>query len=167
MNAPQGGPTIWVDADACPRLVRDILFRAARRTGVLTVLVANKSLPVPSSPHVRSVRVPSGFDVADQYIVAQLTPGDLVITADIPLASEVVERRCLALSPRGELFDSENIGGLLDMRNFLSSLRDQGVNSGGPAALSRADLQSFASQLDRWLAAVPRRLAPSAMERPS
>jgi uncharacterized protein YaiI (UPF0178 family) len=166
MPAPKPPPVIWVDADACPRLVKEILYRAARRTGVLTTFVANKLLAVPSSPHLRAIQVPSGFDVADHYIVAQLHPGDLVITADIPLASDVVGRDSLALSPRGEMFTAENIGGLLDMRNFLTSLRDQGVNSGGPAAISQADLQAFARQLDRWLANLPSREASASMERP-
>jgi uncharacterized protein YaiI (UPF0178 family) len=167
MNSRRTTPTIWVDADACPKLVKEILFRAAQRSGIQTTLVANKMLFVPPSPHLRAVQVPSGFDVADKYIVQQLQPGDLAITADIPLAAEVVGRGCLALSPRGELFTSENIGGLLDMRNFLSSLRDQGVNSGGPAAIDQGDLQAFAGQLDRWLAKLPRPQILTPLEKPS
>ncbi len=156
MNERRPNPTIWVDADACPKPVKEILYRAARRTGIQTNLVANKTLSLPPSPHLRSIQVAHGFDVADNYIVAQAQAGDLVITADIPLASEVLALSCIAFSPRGEVFSAENIGELLDLRNFMSSLRDQGINSGGPSALSQSDLQSFARQLDRWLAALPR-----------
>ena len=144
--------TIWVDADACPKPVKEILFRAAQRVGVSLVLVANQQVPVPRSRHIRSVQVAAGFDVADNYIVQQATAPDLVITADIPLAAEVVARGCLAINPRGELYTEENIRQRLNMRDFMDTLRSSGVNTGGPAAFSQADRQAFANQLDRLLA---------------
>ncbi|MDH3979807.1 MAG: YaiI/YqxD family protein [Gammaproteobacteria bacterium] len=143
---------IWVDADACPKVIKDILFRAADRVGVPVTLVANQPLQVPRSPHIRSVQVAAGFDVADNHIVQQATAGDLVITADIPLAAEVVAKGCLALNPRGELYTEDNIRQRLNMRDFMDTLRSSGVDTGGPASLSQADRQSFANQLDRLLA---------------
>jgi uncharacterized protein YaiI (UPF0178 family) len=143
---------IWVDADACPKVIKDILFRAADRVGVAVTLVANQFIQVPKSRNIRSVQVPAGFDVADNHIVQQAEADDLVITADIPLAAEVVAKGCLALNPRGDLYTEENIRQRLNMRDFMDTLRSSGVNTGGPASLSQADRQSFANQLDRLLA---------------
>lgn len=143
---------IWVDADACPRAVKDILFRAAVRTATPLTLIANQTLSVPPSPHIRSVQVPKGFDVADNEIVRRLSAGDLVITGDIPLAAEVVAKGGHALSPRGERYTKENIGALLNMRDFMDTLRASGVETGGPPALTAADQRAFAAQLDRFLA---------------
>ncbi|HFD81148.1 MAG TPA: YaiI/YqxD family protein [Gammaproteobacteria bacterium] len=147
---------LWVDADACPRVIRDILFRAAERKGIPLILVANQSLQVPRSRYIRAVRVAPGFDVADNYIVRQLQAGDLVITADIPLAAEVVAGGGLALSPRGELYTEDNVRQRLNMRDFMDTLRGSGVHTGGPATLNQADRQTFANQLDRLLSRVPR-----------
>ena len=144
---------IWVDADACPGVVKEILFRAADRTGVQLTLVANQPLNTPSSPNIKSLQVPRGFDVADDEIVRRLSAGDLVITSDIPLAAEVIEKGGHALSPRGEMHTTENIGARLNMRDFLDTMRSSGVDmSGGPAAFSQKDKQTFANQLDRFLA---------------
>jgi uncharacterized protein YaiI (UPF0178 family) len=143
---------IWVDADACPAAIKQILFRAAQRTATALILVANHPMQVPASPHIRFVQVAPGFDVADDTIAARVTRGDLVITADIPLAADVVERGCLALSPRGELHTADNIRARLNMRDFMTSLRDSGVDTGGAAPLSHADRQLFASRLDSLLA---------------
>ncbi len=147
-----GGMTIWVDADACPRAVKEILYRAAERTATALVLVANQPLQVPRSRHVRSVQVGAGFDVADNHIVRQARPGDLVITADIPLAAEVVAKGALALDPRGELYTEENIRQRLNMRDFMETLRSSGVDTGGSPPFGQADRQAFANQLDRLLA---------------
>lgn len=156
MSGPEDdAPRIWVDADACPAAVKAILFRAATRTGVRLVLVANRALQVPPSPGIQAVRVAAGFDVADRHIEAHTRPGDLVVTADIPLAAAVVGRGAVALNPRGAAYTAENIGELLDMRNFMDELRSTGVATGGPAALSPADRQRFANALDRWLARLP------------
>ncbi|MCB1932108.1 MAG: YaiI/YqxD family protein [Candidatus Accumulibacter sp.] len=146
---------IWVDADACPGVIKEILYRAAQRTRIVTTLVANQMLRVPPSPYIRSRQVPSGFDVADQRIVHQLQPGDLVVTADIPLAAQVIELRAHALNPRGEFFTTENISERLTMRNFMEELRGSGVDISGPAAFSQGDRQAFAAQLDRFLARQP------------
>jgi uncharacterized protein YaiI (UPF0178 family) len=145
-------PRIWVDADACPKVIKEILFRAADRVAVQVTLVANQPIQVPRSQHVRAVQVRSGFDVADNYIVQQAQAGDLVITADIPLAAEVIARNCLALNPRGELYTADNVRQRLNMRDFLDTLRGSGVDTGGPPALSQADRMAFANQLDRFLA---------------
>lgn len=143
---------IWVDADACPGVVKDILFRAADRTGVQVTLVANQPMSTPSSVNVNSIQVPRGFDVADDEIVKRLTAGDLVITGDIPLAAEVIEKGGHALSPRGEMHTTENIRARLNMRDFLDTMRSSGVEmGGGPAAFSQRDKQSFANELDRFL----------------
>lgn len=142
---------IWVDADACPKVIKDILFRAAERMKLMVVLVANQPLQVPRSPYIRTLQVPAGFDVADSEIVARLAAGDLVVTADIPLAAAVIERGAHALNPRGELYTPENIRERLNVRDFLDTLRASGVNTGGPAALGHADRQAFANQLDRLL----------------
>ena len=143
---------IWVDADACPRVIRDILFRAAERCGVDVTLVANQSIEIPRSRHIRMLRVSSGFDVADNEIVRRAEPGDLVITADIPLAAEVVEKRAQALSPRGERFTPDNIRERLNMRDFMETMRSSGFTGGGPPPLSATDRQAFANGLDSYLA---------------
>lgn len=143
---------IWVDADACPVVVKEILFRAAERTGVELALVANQSLATPSAPNITTIQVPKGFDVADDEIVKRLSIGDLVITSDIPLAAEVIEKGGHALSPRGEMHTTENIGARLNMRDFLDTMRSSGVEmGGGPAAFGQRDKQSFANSLDRFL----------------
>lgn len=143
---------IWVDADACPRVIKEILFRAATRTRISLTLVANQTLHVPPSPFIRSVQVPDGFDVADNEIVKRLTSGDLVITSDLPLAAEVIEKGGHVLSHRGEWFSAANIRPLLNMRDFMDNLRASGVQTGGPAAMSQSERQAFAGHLDRFLA---------------
>ena len=143
---------IWVDADACPKVIKEILFRAADRVGVPVTLVANQPLQFPRSRHIRSIQVAAGFDVADNHIVQQAGSGDLVITADIPLAAEVIAKGCLALNPRGELYTEDNIRQRLNMRDFMDTLRGSGVDTGGPASFSQADRMAFANQLDRLLA---------------
>lgn len=143
---------IWVDADACPGVIKEILFRAAERRQIQLVLIANQLLRHPPSPWIRAVQVPKGFDVADNHIVEAAAAGDLVITADIPLAAAVVDKGAHALNPRGELYGRDNIRQLLDMRNFMDTLRSSGVETGGPAAFSQSDRQNFANQLDRFLA---------------
>ena len=142
---------IWVDADACPVVVKEILFRAAQRTGRELTLVANQMLRVPAAPNIRAVQVPGGFDVADGCIAERAVAGDLVVTADIPLAAEIVEKGAIALSPRGERYGKENIRELLDLRNFMDTLRSTGVQTGGPPAFGLPDRQKFANQLDRLL----------------
>jgi uncharacterized protein YaiI (UPF0178 family) len=142
---------IWVDADACPQVIKDILYRAADRAQVVTTLIANTSLRTPPSPFIKTVRVPKGFDVADHYIVQQLSPGDLVITADIPLAAEVVKRGAHALDPRGDRYSEDNVNERLAMRNLMQELRATGEVIGGPAAFGSSDRQRFANQLDRFL----------------
>ena len=143
---------IWVDADACPVVIKEILFRAAERTGVQLTLVANQAMHRPSAPNITTIQVAQGFDVADDEIVKRLAEGDLVITSDIPLAAEVIEKGGHALSPRGEMHTKENIGARLNMRDFLDTMRSSGVEmSGGPAAFSQRDKQSFANNLDRFL----------------
>lgn len=143
---------IWVDADACPVVIKEMLYRAANRTKIMTTLVANKTLRVPNSPYIRSLEVPKGFDVADNRIVQELTAGDLVITADIPLAAQVIEKHAHALNPRGEFYSTANIAERLAMRNFMEELRASGVETSGPAALNLSDRQQFAAELDRFLA---------------
>jgi uncharacterized protein YaiI (UPF0178 family) len=143
---------IWVDADACPKVIKEILYRAAERVKVTLILVANQPLQVPGSRYIRAVQVAPGFDIADNYIVQQLQPGHLVITADIPLAAEVVPKGGLALSPRGDLYTEENIRQRLTMRDFMDTLRGSGIQTGGPPPLSQSDRQAFANQLDRLLA---------------
>ena len=144
---------IWVDADACPRLIKEILFRAAERMQVSMILVANTLLWTPPSRFVRAMRVPRGFNVADLEIVEQVQSGDLVVTADIPLASEVIGRGGHALDPRGLLYTKDNIQERLAMRNFMDQLRGSGVETGGPAPWGRGDSHAFANQLDRLLSA--------------
>jgi uncharacterized protein YaiI (UPF0178 family) len=143
---------IWVDGDACPNVIKDILFRTAKRLRIPLILVANTFLRTPPSCYIRSIRVGAGFDVADNAIVRKMATGDLVVTADIPLAAEVIDRGGHALNPRGELYSRENIKERLTMRNFMDELRETGVQTGGPAALSQKDRQAFANQLDRFLA---------------
>ena len=145
---------IWVDADACPAVIKEILYRVAERTQMNVTLVANQLMRVPPSRFIRSVQVPSGADVADQEIVRQLEPGDLVVTGDIPLASDVLKKGGLALNPRGEFYTNDNIAQMLTMRAFMEELRSGGVDTGGPAPFSQADRQSFANTLDRHLAKV-------------
>lgn len=147
---------IWVDADACPNVIKEMLYRAAVRTGVPLTLVANQSLKVPVSPLIRTLRVEAGFDVADNEIVRRCEPGDLVITADIPLAAEVIEKGAGALNPRGERYSPQTIRERLTMRDFMDTLRASGIQTGGPAVLSPRDRQLFAAELDKWLLATRR-----------
>ncbi len=146
---------IWVDADACPAIIKEILFRAAQRTGLTLTLVANHSMTIPRLPNVNFILVPAGFDVADNEIVRNLQPGVLVITADIPLAAEVITKQGLALNPRGELYSEETIRERLNMRDFMDTLRAVGIETGGPASFSKKDRQTFAGQLDKLLARQP------------
>lgn len=142
---------VWVDADACPNVIKEVLYRAAVRTETLVTFVANQSLSIPPSPYLRSLRVAAGFDVADNEIVKRVEPGDLVITADIPLAAEVLDKGGEALNPRGERYSPETIRERLTMRDFMDTLRASGIQTGGPAALSPRDRQQFANALDNWL----------------
>ncbi|MBD1400417.1 YaiI/YqxD family protein [Pelovirga terrestris] len=142
---------IWVDADACPATIKEILFRAAQRTGLKLTLVANHGMRIPSSPDISFVLVAAGSDVADNEIVKRLSTGDLVVTADIPLAAEVVAKGAVALDPRGELYTEENVRARLNVRDFMESLRNSGVETGGPAALTAKDRQVFANRLDTIL----------------
>jgi uncharacterized protein len=147
---------IWVDADACPTVIKEILFRAAERVQVPVVLVANSAVQTPRSQWVRALQVSPGIDVADNEIVRRLSPGDLVITADIPLAWEVIEKGGHALNPRGERYTRDTIRERLGMRDFMDTLRASGINTGGPSTLSQKDRQAFANQLDRFLTSRPR-----------
>ena len=142
---------IWVDADACPVVIRDILFRAAQRTGLQLTLVANQVIRVPAVANINMIQVAHGFDVADDEIVKRVDAGDLVITSDIPLAAEVIEKGGFALSARGELYSTDNIRARLNMRDFMDTLRSSGVDTGGPPALSQGDRQAFANHLDKYL----------------
>jgi len=144
--------SIWVDADACPKVIKEILFRAAERTGVTITLVANQAIAIPRIPGLRVLQVGAGFDVADNEIVKRVAAGDLVITADIPLAAQVIEKRADALNPRGERYSPDTIRGVLTMRDFMDTMRASGNIGGGPPALTLADRNAFASQLDKWLA---------------
>jgi len=143
---------IWVDADACPVVIKDILFRAAKRTEVLVTLVANKPMKTPHSEFIKSLKVAPGFDVADNEIVKRVDKGDLVITSDIPLAAEVIEKGGHALNPRGEMYSTSTIKSILNMRDFMDTMRSSGVQTGGPPPLSQSDRQNFANHLDRFLA---------------
>lgn len=145
-------PTIWVDADACPNLIKTILFRAAQRTGIELILMANQALHTPPAANIKSVQVRQGFDEADNEIVRRVREGDLVVTADIPLADEVLEKGGQALSPRGETFSASTIKAKLTMRDFMDTLRSSGVHGGGPAKLDDTDKRRFANALDRYLA---------------
>ncbi|MCC5859535.1 MAG: YaiI/YqxD family protein [Ectothiorhodospiraceae bacterium] len=142
---------IWVDADACPGAIKDILFRAAERTGLRLTLVANHPVAIPRSRNVDFLRVQAGFDVADNEIVRRVRPGDLVVTGDIPLAAEVIEKGCLALSPRGEAYTADTIRARLTMRDFMDTLRASGIHTGGPTPLSARDRKAFADRLDQLL----------------
>lgn len=142
---------IWVDADACPQVIKDILFRAALRTGLPLTLVANQALSVPKNANISMLTVSSGFDAADNEIVKRLAENDLVVTADIPLAAEVIDKGGHALSPRGELYTADTIRARLNVRDFMETLRASGINTGGPASLSQADRKSFAGHLDKLL----------------
>ena len=142
---------IWVDADACPVVIKEILFKAAERTQLPLILVANHTLRIPPSRYIQFVQVKAGFDVADNEIVKRVSPGDLVITGDIPLASEVIDKGGLALNPRGELYSAENIRSLLNMRDFMDTLRSSGIDTGGPSAFSPSDRQTFSNHLDKLL----------------
>ena len=146
---------IWVDADACPKVIKDILFRASTRTRISLTLVANQTLHVPPSPFIRSVQVPAGFDVADNEIVKRVNAGDLVITSDLPLAAEVIEKGGHVLSHRGEWYSAANIRPLLNMRDFMDNLRASGVQTGGPPPMSQTESRGFAGHLDRFLANLP------------
>lgn len=147
---------IWVDADACPVVIREILFRASQRAKVPLTLVANQFIKSPAAPYIQSIQVSAGFDVADNEIVRRCDEGDLVITSDIPLAAEVIEKGAQALSPRGELFTAANIKPRLNMRDFLETMRSSGVQTSGPPPLSQSDRQQFANHLDRWIARLSR-----------
>jgi uncharacterized protein len=142
---------IWVDADACPVVIKEILFRAAERTGVQVTLVANQPVRIPPSRRIELLQVTAGFDVADNEIVKRLGAGDLVITSDIPLAAEVIDKGGYALTPRGELYTADTIRARLTMRDFMDTLRASGIDTGGPPALSQGDRKAFADQLDKLL----------------
>lgn len=154
-------PRIWVDADACPMAIKEILFRAAERAQIPLTLVANQWLRTPPSRHIRALQVQGGYDVADDAIVERAQPGDLVVTQDIPLAARVLERGADAVNPRGERYTAGNIAERLSMRNFMDELRGAGVQTGGPAAFHARDRQAFANQLDRWIAARQARMPAS------
>ena len=142
---------IWVDADACPAVIKDILFKAARRTKLPLSLVANHSMSVPPDKHITLTQVPSGFDAADDYIVEKCEAGDLVITNDIPLAADVLAKNALALNNRGEEYDKSSIKQILGMRDFMETMRSSGEHTGGPKAFSQRDKQNFTNALDRLL----------------
>ena len=142
---------IWVDADACPVVIKEILFRAADRTRVSLTLVANQAVRVPPSRYIKTIQVQSGYDVADNEIVKRVSAGDLVITSDIPLAAEVIDKGGIALNPRGELYTADNIKNRLTMRDFMDTLRSSGIDTGGPPALNQGDRKAFANQLDKYL----------------
>lgn len=151
---------IWIDADACPKVVKEIIFRAAKRLKIETILVANHDMYIPRSPHIKKVLVGKGFDVADHHIAENLGPFDLVITADIPLAAEVVESEAFAISPRGQLYTEENVRERLSVRNFMQDIRDHGGSTGGPPPLRESDKRQFASTFDRVLTQLRRRESP-------
>lgn len=144
--------TVWVDADAVPKQVKEILFRAAQRSGIPLTLVANQSLQTPPFAHIQSIQVAQGFDVADNEIVRLAQPGDLVITSDIPLADEVLTKGAEAISPRGEIYSANTIKARLNMRDFMDTMRSSGIHGGGPAQMTQADKREFANALDRYLA---------------
>ena len=142
---------IWVDADACPNMIKDILFRAANRVQIPVTLVANQYIKVPPSPYINTVQVPAGFDVADNHIAQEALPGDIVITADIPLAADIVAKGAYGINPRGTLYTEQNIKQTLTMRNFMEEMRNTGQASGGPPPLDSKDKQAFANTLDKLL----------------
>ena len=145
-------PTIWVDGDACPRITKEILFRAAIRTGVRLVLIANRAINVPRVKHIEMLQVAQGFDVADNEIVKRLNPGDMVITADIPLASEVIDCGAHALNPRGDRYSSDSIRAKLNIRDFLDTMRSSGAQTGGRPVMTKGERKKFADELDRYIA---------------
>lgn len=145
---------IWVDADACPNMIKTILYRAAERTETLLIFVANQNISVPASRFIKTLRVEKGFDVADNEIVKQVVEGDLVITSDIPLAADVIQKKAEVITPRGEALTTENVRSRLNIRDFMDTMRASGIQSGGPAALSETDKRQFANRLDRYLASV-------------
>ncbi|MBP8925896.1 MAG: YaiI/YqxD family protein [Pseudomonadales bacterium] len=147
---------IWVDADACPNVIKEILFRVAERTRIMVTLVANQAVPTPRIAWVQALQVAQGFDVADNEIVKRVAAGDLVITADIPLAAEVIDKGATALNPRGELYTRENVKARLNMRDFLDTMRASGAHTGGPPVLNQRDRQAFANALDRFVARATR-----------
>ena len=147
-------PTIWIDADACPKPVKDIVFRASARTQTAVVLVANQYIPKPTSALIRAVQVEKGFDKADDYIVQSSQAGDLIVTQDIPLAAECMDKGVIAIHPRGALYNKDTIKQKLAMRDFLDTMRSSGEHTGGPAAYNDKDKQQFANALDRWLAKI-------------
>jgi uncharacterized protein len=157
MGASVPTPSIWVDADACPNVIKEILFRAAARTGVTVTLVANQHLAIPRVPSLRVLQVAGGFDVADNEIVRRAVAGDLVVTADVPLAAQIIAKGGEALNPRGERYSPDTIRGVLAMRDFMDIMRGSGHVGGGPPALTQADRNAFASHLDKWLAQSARR----------
>jgi uncharacterized protein YaiI (UPF0178 family) len=142
---------IWVDADACPAVIKDILFRAAQRTGVELTLVANRQIHIPKSQNINSLKVKNGFDVADMEIMKHIEAGDLIITADIPLAAEAMEKRACALNPRGEMYSVDTIRQRLNIRDFMETMRASGIHTGGPAVLSKSERKLFADNLDKFL----------------
>ena len=148
---------IWVDADACPGVIKEIIFKAANRTQIYTTLVANHAMRIPPSEYIQFIQVTSGFDVADDEIVKHIEKHDLLISSDIPLADEVIEKGATVLSPRGELLTKENIRARLNMRDFLDTLRSSGIDTGGQAAMNQGDRQLFANQLDKILTAALRK----------
>ncbi len=148
----EAAPCIWVDADACPGAIKEVLFRAAQRRHLHTRLVANHAMRVPRSPFIRLIQVPSGFDAADDYIAEQVSPGDLVITADVPLADRIVTAGAIGLNPRGTLYTKETVREHLNRRDFMEEMRSAGLASGGPSALDKRQVQAFANALDRFLA---------------
>lgn len=152
---------IWVDADACPKVIKEILYRAADREKIEITFVANQRLVVPASPFLRTLQVPAGFDVADNEIVRRVQPDELVITADIPLAAEVLEKGSVALNPRGERYSNATIRERLTMRDFMDTMRASGVQTGGPATMNQRDRQQFANELDKWLLQRKKRLSAS------
>ena len=152
MSEGDSAPQVWVDADACPGVIKEILFRAAERAGVQVTLVANQWLRTPPSRYIRALQVQGGFDVADSEIVERIRPGDLVVTQDIPLAARVLEKGGIAVNPRGDRYTPDNMAERLSIRDFMEELRGAGVQTGGPPAFHARDRQAFANQLDRWLA---------------
>ncbi|WP_050909597.1 YaiI/YqxD family protein [Vibrio campbellii] len=143
---------LWVDADACPKVIRETIVRAAERTGVECTFVANHVVPVPKRANIHSLQVPAGFDIADNEIVRRVEANDLVITSDIPLADEVIRKGAQALSSRGELYTKDTIKARLNIRDFMDTMRSSGIQTGGPSALSQTERREFANHLDRILA---------------
>ncbi|MCP4465433.1 MAG: YaiI/YqxD family protein [Halieaceae bacterium] len=156
--------SIWVDADACPKVIRDILFRAAQRAGIQLTLVANHALPVPKSPLIKCIQVEQGFDMADNFIVQHVKANDLVITSDIPLAAELIEKGAQVITSRGEKYTRDNVRQRLNMRDFMDTMRSSGEMTGGPPALGQRERQAFANGLDQYLAGRARKSAKETRE---